>query len=105
MKMNTYIRSRANLNCARISVSRNKPESKRAKKCRGSRKEEVTAVCRLPLFRISPLTECPVEQASANYMLSASYKLRLQGKGSDDELMRVTDSDGQNQSFKTAIIA
>lgn len=46
-----------------------------------------------------------MEQASANYMLSASYKLRLQGKGSDDELMRVTDSDGQNQSFKTAIIA
>ena len=72
---------------------------------RGSRKEEVTAVCRLPLFRISPLTECPVEQASANYMLSAFYKLRLQGKGADDELMRVTDSDGQNQPFKTAIIA
>ena len=46
-----------------------------------------------------------MEQASANYMLSAFYKLRLQGKGSDDELMRVTDSDGQNQSFKTVIIA
>lgn len=46
-----------------------------------------------------------MEQASANYMLSAFYKLSLQGKGADDELMRVTDSDGQNQSFKTAIIA
>lgn len=94
-------------------LSQQKQARKQAReKCRGSRKEEVafsltniTAVCRLPLFRISPLTECPVEQASANYMSSAFYMLRLQGKGSDDELMRVTDSDGQNQSFKTVIIA
>lgn len=87
-------------------LSQQKQARKQAReKCRGSRKEEVTAVCCLPLFRISPLTECPVEQASANYMLSAFYKLSLQGKGADDELMRVTDSDGQNQSFKTAIIA
>ena len=94
-------------------LSQQKQAKKQAcEKCRGSRKEEVafsltniTTVCHLPLFHISPLTESLVEQAIANYMLSAFYMLRLQGKGADDELMRVTDSDGQNLPFKTAIIA